>query len=271
MKSDHDVEKWWSTAITETLPGEVRYRGYPVEEVIGRLSFVETTWLLLRGERPEPRAARLLEAALVAAVDHGPLSPSCAVARMAISCGVGVNGALGSAINLLGDSHGGAGEQCLAMLARIDEELGRSGGGGDGLSPIVQAALGAGARVPGYGKHLHPIDPRAAALCDLLDRGRRDGVVAGRFLDIAREIERQLERRKGRRIPLNIDGALAVTLGELGFSPPLARGLFIVARSVGLLAHIAEEQQSGRVNKGPLPPGLHFRYTGPAPRKLERP
>ena len=73
-------------------------------------------WLMLRASCRMPRARRSCSRpALVAAVDHGPQAPSIAIARMAATCGVGINNAMASAINVLGDVHGGAGEQCVAL------------------------------------------------------------------------------------------------------------------------------------------------------------
>jgi len=77
-KKTKTPEEWWSSIIIEMQPGMIRYRGYDVEELIGHIGFAEMVWLLTRGELPEPRAAKLLEAALVAAVDHGPQAPSIA-------------------------------------------------------------------------------------------------------------------------------------------------------------------------------------------------
>src|SRR5437660_6046514 len=119
-------QDWWSTAIIDMKPGMIRYRGYAIEELIGRVSFAEMVYLLTRGELPDPAAAKLLEAALVAAVDHGPQAPSIAAARMAITCGVGINNAMASAINMLGDVHGGAGEQAVALYNAIAKRLGAS-------------------------------------------------------------------------------------------------------------------------------------------------
>src|SRR5256714_4102564 len=118
-------ENWWSTSIIDMKPGMIRYRGYAAEELIGRVGFAEMVYLMTRGELPDPAAAKLLEAALVAAVDHGPQAPSIAAARMAISCGVGINNAIACAINMLGDGHGGAGEQCVTLYKSIAARLGR--------------------------------------------------------------------------------------------------------------------------------------------------
>ena len=76
---------------------------------------------------------------------------------------------------------------------------------------------------------------------------------SGQYATIARAIEAELAARKGRTIPMNIDGATAVIYAELGFPAPLARGLFCLSRSVGILAHAWEQTQQGGRNKGPIP------------------
>src|SRR5437762_3577972 len=134
-------ENWWSTSIIEMKPGMIRYRGYAVEELIGRVGFAEMVYLMTRGELPHPACARLLEAALVAAVDPGPQAPSIAAARMAITCGVGINNAMASAINMLGDVHGGAGEQCVALYNAIVTRLGDGPTSEQRLAEVVDAEI----------------------------------------------------------------------------------------------------------------------------------
>jgi citrate synthase len=265
-------EDWWSTAIIDMKPGAMRLRGYAIEDLIGRAGFADVLYLLTRGELPHPAAAKLLEAALVAAVDHGPQAPSIAAARMAISCGVGINNAMASAINMLGDVHGGAGEQAVALFNAIAQRLGDGRTAMDEAVAIEIDALNRhGVRhVPGYGHRFHPVDPRAPRLLTLVDEAAKAGVVNGRYAAIGRAIETQLERRSGRAIPMNIDGATGVIFAELGFAPPLCRGLFVLSRSVGALAHAYEEMQSGERNKGPIPRHLTWTYTGPPPRDVPR-
>ena len=104
-----ESEDWWRTSIIEMSPGVIRYRGYPIEELIARrVSLAQMIWLMTRGELPSKAQGALLEAALMSAVDHGPQAPSIAIARMAATCGVGLNSAMASAVNVLGDVHGGA-------------------------------------------------------------------------------------------------------------------------------------------------------------------
>jgi citrate synthase len=260
MTDVSDTTRWWSTAVSEIEPGVVRLRGYPVEQLIGRASFVETVWLLLRGELPSATQADLLEAALVAAVDHGPQAPSIAAARMAATCGVGLNNALATGVNLLGDVHGGAGQQCLALLdglaARDDVQLEET------VAELLADLRSRGAHVPGFGHRFHPVDPRRDPLVGAVERAAAAGEVAGRHLAAALELERQLAAGRSRPVPMNIDGATAIVYGELGFDPELGRGLFCLSRSVGVLAHAWEERSQGRRIKGPLPPPLLPDYTG---------
>lgn len=256
-------EDWWRTGIIEMQPGVIRYRGYPIEQLIGQVSFAQMIWLMLRGELPQRRQADLLDAALMSAVDHGPQAPSIAVARMAATCGVGLNNAMASALNVLGDVHGGAGEQAVALFqdiaARID--------GGDDIGTATRDGLAAwraqyGKYVSGFGHRFHPVDPRAPALLALVDRAAADGVVGGRFAGIARAVEAELGAGRPRPVPMNIDGATAVIYAELGFAAPLARGLFCLSRSVGILAHAWEQTQQGGRNKGPMPREFIWSYDG---------
>jgi citrate synthase len=266
-------EDWWSTAIIDMKPGMIRYRGYAIEDLIGRVGFGAMVYLMTRGELPHPAAAKLLEAALVAAVDHGPQAPSIAAARMAITCGVGINNAMASAVNMLGDVHGGAGEQCVTLYNAIAARMGDDPVNEQRLAQAVSAEMAALAErgirhVPGFGHRFHPRDPRAPRLLELVESAAADGAVSGRFAAIGRAVEAQLAAEKGRLIPMNIDGATGVVFAELGFPPPLCRGLFVLSRSVGALAHAFEEMQSGERNKGPIPRQMIWTYTGPPPRKL---
>jgi citrate synthase len=101
-----------------------------------------------------------------------------------------------------------------------------------------------------------------------VDEAAQDGVVGGRYAAIGRAIEALLSGRKGKPIPMNIDGATAVIYAELGFAAPLARGVFCLSRAVGILAHAWEQSGRSERNKGPMPRQLPYRYTGAATRHL---
>ena len=260
---------WWTTEIIDIKPGEIAVRGYPIQELIGQLSFPQMIWLMLRGDLPSKEQGALLEAALVAAVDHGPHAPSIAISRMSVTCGAELNNAMASAINVLADIHGGAGQQCMEIYFDVARRM----DAGNSLEAAVDAALEAfvaehGKVIPGFGHRFHPIDPRAVKLLAMVQDAERAGVVNGKFARIGSRIEEVLTARKGKRIPMNIDGITAVIYAELGFAAELGRGLFILSRSVGILAHAWEQfQQGGRI-KGPMPPSIPYTYAGPARRSF---
>jgi citrate synthase len=260
-----ETRSWWSTSIIDVQPGEILVRGYRLDELVGRVDFAQMVWLMVRGEIPDTAQARLLNAALVASVDHGPHAPSIAISRMAVTCGLPINGAMASAVNSLDDIHGGAGEQCMAMMQRIAQRSSETTDAA--LAVAVEVELDAfiadnGKIVPGFGHRFHGVDPRATRLIELLSQACARREVAGLYLRIGALIEESLYRRKGVRAPMNVDGATAAIYMELGFACALGRGLFILARSVGILAHAWEQTQQGGRTKGPMPPSVSYRYTG---------
>lgn len=266
--SGEALENWWNTEIIDVKPGSIDIRGYPIETLIGRIGYAQMVWLMLRGEIPSTEQGRLLEAALVAAVDHGPQAPSIAIARMSVTCGIGINNAMASAVNVLGDIHGGAGQQCMAlyetMLAVQDADQ-------CSLPCAVDHVLDDYRRtvsrvIPGFGHRFHPVDPRATRLFALLTRASQCGTISGRYLEVAHLVQAAIARHVGKAIPINIDGATATVYCELGFASALGRGLFILSRSVGILAHAYEQSQARERIKGPMPPNVPYRYTGQARR-----
>jgi citrate synthase len=187
---------------------------------------------------------------------------------MAATCGVGLNNAMASGINALGDVHGGAGQQCMDLYAAVAARM------ADGMSVAGAAESEIAARlerrehIPGFGHRFHPVDPRAGGLLCLDEEARGEGTVTGEAAAIGRAVEDALAGRKGKRLPMNIDGATAVVFAELGFPAGLGRGLFVLSRSVGILAHAWEQSQQGGRIKGPMPPSIPYRYDGASPRPV---
>jgi citrate synthase len=260
-----EVSAWWTTEIIDIHPGKIAIRGYPIEELIGNVRFPDMIYLLLRGELPGPAQAALLEAAMVASVDHGPQAPAIAIARMAVTCGLPVNGAMASAINALDDVHGGAGQQCMELFREIAAEPGDDPA--RAAESVVRRWRESGhTYLPGFGHRFHPVDPRTPRLFALLDAATEAGAIAGRFARIGRMVEAVLGAGRARHVPMNIDGVTAVIYSELGFPPELGRGLFVLSRSLGILAHAWEEKQQGARIKGPMPRDVPYRYSG-VPRR----
>ncbi len=250
------VRRWWRTSIIDMEPGRISFCGHPIESLIGNISFGQMIWLMTRGELPSPAEAALLECALVAGVDHGPQAPSIAAARMAATCGVGLNNVMATGVNMLGDVHGGAGEQCaelyLDIAHRLEAEAGLDTSTREGIAAWREKH---GKIVSGFGHRFHkPVDPRAPRLMELVRSAAENGVVSGQFADIGEAVQAEIGSQRGTPIAMNIDGATAVIFCELGFPPPLSRGLFCLSRSVGVLAHGWEQMKQGGRNKGPMPP-----------------
>lgn len=231
-------------------------RGRPVQDLIGKTGFAQMIWLMVTGETIEGARAALFEAALVAGVDHGPQAPSIAAARMAATCGVGIQSAMATGLNMLGDVHGGAGEQAVALyhaVANAEPEV---------LADTLDTWRAENGRfLPGFGHRFHKlVDPRAPRLLELVNDAAATGAVTGTYAKAACAIEAHLAKERGKPVPLNIDGATAVIFAELGCPAPLARGFFCLSRSVGLLAHAWEQTQQGGRNKGPTPPAYLWTY-----------
>jgi citrate synthase len=176
---------------------------------------------------------------------------------------------MASAINVLADVHGGAGQQCMEFYQMIRAHI----ADGKDAEAAVEAALPEyqekhGKIVGGFGHRWHPVDPRTAPLIGLVEEAVAAGEVSGEYIAIGRAVEAVLTRKKSKPIPMNIDGSTAIIFSELGFEPEMGRGLFILSRSVGILSHAWEQKQQGGRIKGPMPKDIPFTYTGPKRRSL---
>ena len=267
QSNTRETEQWWETTITEITPEAIRIRGYAIEDLIGRIGFIDMLWLLVRGELPVPAQSQLLEATLLGGAVHGPHAPSIAIARMAITCGVDINQAIGQGAAVLGDVHGGAIEQCMELFASLQadatsEEIKRS---------LINFREKNGKFVPGFGHRFHKSgDPRTPRIMEIAKSAAAQGVIKGHYIRNALEVEHIIAQQKGKYIPMNLDGAAGAVFLELGFSPAVGRGLIVLSRTLGILANAWEETQQGGRLKGPVPSSVGYAYTGPAPRKLPK-
>jgi citrate synthase len=127
---------------------------------------------------------------------------------------------------------------------------------------VLDEEKAANRRVPGFGHRYHSNDPRTAALFALA----KQAGVSGLFIDAARAIERRFAV-SGKKLPMNVDGALGAILAQLGFVPEVMNGIFMIARTPGLIAHVFEEQTRQPPMRR-IDPVAHT-YDGPEPRKLK--
>jgi citrate synthase len=231
-----------TTAISQAHADRIEVRGYSVLDLAGSLSFGEMVYLLLQGELPTPEQGKLIEAMLVIMAEHSINAPSTHVARTVASCGSPLQTAVAAGVSAIGEHHGGAGEACARILQDAVRNAPDPFDAEAVADRIVEETKRAGKRMPGYGHRIHDPDPRAVYLVALA----RDLNLAGPHVELAEAIETALRRRTGRSLPLNVDGALAALSGDLALDPLMAKGLFILARTAGLLAHVQEEYAAGK-------------------------
>ena len=228
----------WRTALVHSRDGEIWICGRNVTSLMRTATFTDTIFLLHRGRLPDLRERRLLDAILTSSSDHGSGAPSCAAARVAASGNrQSVSAAVAAGVLAIGNEHGGAGELCMQLIALgLARAQARTMSIEAAAAELVAEARDGGRRLPGLGHRVHRVDPRVEVLFDLARQDGRDGdgVVFVRALQKA-----AAETIKA--MPINIDGALAAVLHDLGFPPEAGKLLFIVARVAGLTAEVAEE------------------------------
>lgn len=258
------TDNTFNTAITQTAPGEIRMRGYRIEQLMGRVDFGQAVYLLLRGELPDAAVGRLITAMLVSSIDHGPAAPSVNGARLAASTGAPLNACVASGVLNINLYHGGAIEDCARALrqivARADE---KSIGLAQATDEVLAEYRQRKHRVAGFGHRLHPVDPRTARLFELAEKAN----CAGRYIETCKLVESGLEKQLGKKLPINVDGAIAAVLCELGFENELMNAFFIIARVPGLIAQAHEEMTREKKMRKIDPAQAH--YDGPPPRELK--
>lgn len=249
----------WRTALVKSDATGLWIRGHDIASLMRGATFTDTIFLLHRGRRPTDAERALLDAILVASADHGSGAPSCATARLAASGNrESLSAAVAAGILAIGDVHGGAGAECVALIGemvalRSQESLSFD----EAASRIVDDVRERGRRVPGLGHRVHTTDPRV----DVLFTMAADAGLAGDGIACMRALEAQV-RARVKPLPMNIDGALAAVLYDLGFPPAAGKLLFIVGRVAGLTAEVAEEH----AREKPMRIRIPVQYDGEPPR-----
>jgi citrate synthase len=255
----------WQTSIARVDDDRVIVRGYELSDLVGKVSYADAVFLVVLGELPAEPQRQMLDGILVSLIEHG-ISPSSMIARVLASCGTPVQASLAGAALSIADWHGGSGEQLARLLAQIADSLPDNPD-----DQIVEARVRAVVvdhrsrreRFEGFGHPQHAGgDPRALQLLQLAADLEVSGIHVKLVTLLAREITATLDKP----MPVNVTGALAALLLDLGFPWQAIRGLVIAPRTVGLLAHVIEEvDQGGRWRHAP---GDTVHYTGPPLRQV---
>ena len=234
----------WKTSITRVEPNRIVTRGYPQEDLIGNISFPVMVYLLIKGEMPSENDSKMFEAVLVSFCDHGVTPPSTQVARLMASTGSSMNGCVSGGLLSFGKYHAGALERSMNILQELVHNgvIGYSGPleSHDDIRAVagvvVDEFFNNNEKIPGFGHRYHSEDPRASKLLKIAE----EYGVSDVHTELALAIEEILFETKG--IKMNIDGANAGILSDMGFDWSLGTGVFMMGRLPGIISHVFEEK-----------------------------
>ncbi len=256
-------ELHWKTSITDIKPNKICVRGYPVDKLMGKVSFAQAVYLILKGELPSEAVGKLIEAVLVSSIDHGATPPSVLAARTVASTGAELNAAIAAGVLAISHYHGGAIEEGMKLFLEIDRRTEAENiSVKEAVDEILREMKEKKKRASGFGHRFHSQDPRTKKLFSLAE----ELGVAGKFVRIALTVEEELANLVGQRLPINVDGAIAALLCELEIPPEIGNAFFIMARVPGLVAHIHEEKNRMKPMRKIHP--QDYEYDGPRERDV---
>jgi len=252
----------WKTAISDVHPNKILIRGYPVDELIGKITFSQAIYLVLKGEMPSPEVGRLVDAIFVSSVDHGPTPPSVLTARTVASTGAESNAAIAAGVLAISKYHGGAIEEGMKLFKEIARRMDIKDMSADEAAlEYLTEMKKSRKRASGFGHRLHTKDPRTEKLFSLAE----DLGLSGKHVQIALAVENSLQKLFEKSLPINVDGAIAALLCDLDIPPEIGNAFFIISRIPGLVAHIQEE--TARMKPMRMIHPRDFEYDGPDERK----
>jgi citrate synthase len=252
----------WRTAIAYKTKEKIVVRGYDLNELTGRVSFAEMAYLVWRGELPPRDHGRMLDAILVSMAEHA-FSPSSAASRFIAAGGVPLHVGVAGGLLAIGSLHGTADRPAELFKGAIDRMQREGLTLQDAARHVAGDIRRAGGRLPGFHHPQHIEDPRTVRLLDLSDQLG----VSGQHVAMARAIEAATEAFWGRRIFLNGPGAVGAICLDMGFDTELIKGVFLLSRTVSLVAHTYEETRREKGWRG----SANASITQPLDLSLQRP
>jgi citrate synthase len=231
------------TAVTRVEENKIVTRGYNQRDLIEKLRYGDMVFLLLKGRLPSIKESKIFNHVLVSFCDHGVTPPSTQTARLIASSGSPMNSAAAGAFLSFGHKHAGAIEKAMELYqSKIDSAHLIDDPDIDNKQiaslaiEIHNEYILKDRKIPGFGHRYHNVDPRADKLMDL---AINEGFI-GPHVKLALALQDLVFEKKG--IRLNVDGANAAILSDLGFEPELGLGIFMIGRLPGIIAHIHEEK-----------------------------
>jgi len=253
----------WKSKITKVEPNHLVTRGYRQEDLIGNISYPHVVYLLLKGELPSEEHGKMIDAILTACIDHGVTPPSSIASRIVASGGVPLPTAVAAGVLSIGDAHGGAIEKGAKFLqdgvVRMKNEKKSIAEMG---KILVKESRENHKRILGFGHRVHTADPRTKRLFTLADELK----ISGDHIALSKIIETELESSAGRKLPINVDGAIAAIISDMGFDYRLGKAFFLLGRVAGLTAQVYEEQTREKPMRKMF--SVDCEYDGPEEKNL---
>jgi len=226
----------WKTGISKIEPNHIVTRGYRQEDLIGKIPFASVFFLLLKSKLPDKEEAQMMDALLTSSIDHGTTPPSTHTARLVASAGVPLPSAVAAGMLAIGDVHGGAIEDGARILQDWVRKMNKNGWQhATAAQKLLEHLKKEDARMPGFGHRIHSHDPRTERLFAL-------AAELGFHKDHVRlSLALEQEFAKKKALPINVDGAIAAIISDMGFDWRLGKAFFVLGRTAGMIAHVYEE------------------------------
>lgn len=195
-------------------------------EVSQNKSFSQMIFELLSEQEPTPDQLKVFELILNLSIDHGTDTPSAKVVIEEAQNGETISEAVAEGIEQINDVHGGAIEPCMEVFYKVQSQKSK-------VKSLVEEYIQGDKKMSGFGHRIYKdTDPRAQLILKVLSEKLK--VQSEKWMEIALDIEKELEVQKGKKLPINIDGAIAVALCSFGWESRLGKAVFIIARTPGL-------------------------------------
>jgi len=229
----------WKTEVTSIKPNEILVRGYAIEDIMEKLSYAETVYLILKGDLPSVGEGKVFQSVIVSSIDHGATPPSALATLNSTSTGAPLNGAVASGLLAINNFHGGAIENAMKVFTeaakhcdmKLDDKK---------IEEFVRDKMDQKFRFPGFGHRFHSEDPRSTKLTEICFENLEENKLF--YIKLAKKIEEFIFKIKGKKLPVNVDGMIGAVLLALDFPMELANGIFMISRVPGLMAHYLEEK-----------------------------
>jgi citrate synthase len=251
----------WKTSITKVEPNHIITKGYRQNDLIGNVPFASVFFLLLKESMPNEKEAKMMDAIITSSIDHGVTPPSTHASRIVASAGVPLPTAVAAGILAVGDVHGGAIQEGARILQEVVQLMhSKKWNFEETAQKLLETLEAEGKRMPGFGHRIHTEDPRTKRLFELADELE----ITGDHVNLTKAIGEEFAKKEP--IPINVDGAIAAIISDMGFDWQLGKAFFLLGRCAGLIAHVHEEM----TNQKPMRKmcEAEVEYDGPWERDL---